>query len=175
LGDASGDTSRDNRDILTALARPTGPAYVTLNASDVALLLASGLDRIFPSSAGSAQVAIDDDLLRLRAVVPLRELGGDAIPSLVGGLLTDRDTVEIGGTLEMLRPGIAQLRVRELRVRSIGIPPRLIPPLMRTLRGRSLRRDSLAADAVGVPLPKSVADVRVSRGRVTLYKSVSKP
>jgi hypothetical protein len=169
-----GDASQSGADILGALAQPTGPAYVTVSAADLAAVLSGGLARALPASANSAQVAIDDNLVRLRAVIPLRELGGDGIPALIGGVLTDRDTVEMAGTLELAHAGVAQYRVRELRVRSIDIPPRLIPPLMRSLRNRAMQRDSLPGDAVGIPLPRSVADVRVSRGQVTLYKAVPK-
>ena len=148
---------------------------MSLSAPEVAAVLREGLGTVFPASASAAQVAIDGDQLRLRSVVPLRELGGDAIPSLVGGLITDKDTVEIAGILEVVRPGVGQFRVRELHVRRIDIPPRLIPPLMRSLRSRQMNADALADDAVGLPLPKTIADVRVARGKLTLYKSVSKP
>lgn len=169
------DADQNAGDIIARLEARSGPAYVTVTAADLAAVLSSGLSRALPASASSAGVAIDDDLVRLRAVIPLRELGGDAIPSLIGGVLTDRDTVEMAGTLDLARTGVAEYRVRELRVRSIDVPPRLIPPLMRSFRNRARQTDSLADDAVGIPLPKSVADLRVARGTVTLYKTAPKP
>jgi hypothetical protein len=171
LRDEVGSTS----DVLGKLSQKSGPAYVTLTAPEVAAVLSNSLGGILPSAISTAQVAIDDDVLRVRAPAPRKALGTNIIPGLVGGLLGDRDTVEVGGSLEVVRPGVGQFRVREMRVRSIQIPPRLIPPLMRSLRSKTMDSDSLADDAVGVPLPKSIADVRVSRGRLTLYKSVSKP
>lgn len=165
----------NGRDIVAQLDRPTGPAYVTLGSAELASLIASGLSGALPSSARDAQVAVDDDLVRVRAVVPLSALGGGAVAALIGGAVSDRDTVELAGSLEMVRAGVAQFRVRELRVRSIEVPPRLIGPLMRTLRSRTVAADSISENGVAVPLPKSIADIRVARGKVTLYKTAPKP
>lgn len=166
------DAQTPSADAMAALERPNGPAYVTLGAGDLAGFLAEGMGQVLPQSAQGVQVAIVDDLLRVRAEIPLKELGGTALPEFVSDMLTSRDTVEMAGKLEMVRPGLAQFRVREVIVRGITLPPRVVPPLLSSLRKRA-QRDSIASDAVALQLPKSVSDVRVSRGRVTLYKSVA--
>lgn len=177
-------------DALAQLERPTGPAYVTLGPGDVAGFLADGLKGILPMSARGAQVAIVDDRLRLRAAVPLRELGGEVLPSLLRAVLKnpnnddqngktvdamksggETDTVEMAGTLEIIHPGLGQFHVREFRVRDIDVPPRLIPPILRALRARAAATDSSAGESIAIMLPKSIADIRVSRGRITLYKA----
>ena len=166
------DARVPSADAIASLQSQSGPAYITLGAGDLAGFLAEGLGRVLPQSAGGVQVAIVDDVLRVRSEIPLRELGGKALPEFVSDLLSARDTVEMAGVLEMVRPGLAQFRVREVIVRGIALPPRVVPPLLSALRKSAPQRDSIAADAVALTLPKSVADVRVSRGRVTLYKSV---
>ena len=166
------DAQTPSADAIAALERPNGPAYITLGAGDLAGFLAEGLGQVLPQSAQRVQVAIVDDLLRVRAEIPLKELGGQALPEFVSDLLTSRDTVEMAGNLEMVHPGLAQFRVREVIVRGITLPSRVVPPLLSSLRKRT-QRDSIASDAVALQLPKSVSDVRVSRGRVTLYKSAS--
>lgn len=153
------------------LERPDGPAYITLGAGDIAGFLAEGFGRALPQSAQGVQVAIVDDLIRVRAEIPLRELGGSALPEFVSDLLTDRDTVDMSGTIEMIRPGLAQFRVRALNIHGIDLPPRLIPPLLKAIGRQVPQRDSVKTDAFALPLPRAVSDVRVSRGRVTLYKS----
>lgn len=166
------DAKTPSADAMAALERKDGPAYITLGAGDLAGFLAQGLGQILPQSAQGVQVAIVDDLLRVRGEIPLRELGGKALPEFVSDMLSARDTVEMAGNLEMVHPGLAQFRVREVIVRGITLPPRVVPPLLSSLRKRT-QRDSIADDAVALQLPKSISDVRVSRGRVTLYKSVS--
>lgn len=156
---------------IATLQRQNGPAYITLAPGDVAGFLAEGLEHALPQSAKGVQVAIIDDLLRVRGEVPLRELGR-SLPEFVSNLLTDRDTIELAGTLEIVRPGLAQFRVKRINVRGVELPPRLVPPVMGALRRKSVFGDSIAANAVAVQLPPTVADVRVSRGRVTLYKAV---
>ncbi|MBC8088007.1 MAG: hypothetical protein H7Z40_12135 [Phycisphaerae bacterium] len=156
---------------LADLERANGPAYVTLGAGDIAGFLAEGFGRALPQSAEGVQVAIVDDLVRMRAEIPLRELGGKALPEFVTNLLTDRDTVDMTGSIEMIRPGLAQFRVRALNIHGIDLPPRLIPPLLKAIGRQMPQRDSVATDAFALPLPRAVSDVRVSRGLVTLYKS----
>lgn len=177
---------------LASLERPTGPAYVTLGAGDLAGFLADGLKQLLPQSANGAQVAIVDDMVRVRAAIPLRELGSGALPGLlnailndrnndrksstsVGSRISDRDTVELAGTLEVIHPGLGQFRVRELRIQSVTVPPRLIAPILGALRKNNLASDSTSSDAVSIVMPKSVADVRISRGHITLYKAVPPP
>ncbi|MEO7363784.1 MAG: hypothetical protein ABI120_25860 [Gemmatimonadaceae bacterium] len=166
------DARMPSADAIASLESKSGPAYITLGAGDLAGFLAEGLQQVLPQSASSVQVAIVDDVMRVRSEIPLRELGGKALPEFVSDLLSARDTVEMAGVLEMVRPGLAQFRVREVIVRGIALPPRVVPPLLGALRKSAPRRDSIATDGVAITLPKSVADVRVSRGRVTLYKSV---
>lgn len=166
------DARMPSADAIAALESKSGPAYITLGAGDLAGFLAEGLGRVLPQSASGVQVAIVDDMLRVRSEIPLRELGGKALPEFVSDLLSARDTVEMAGKLEMVHPGLAQFRVREVIVRGIALPSRVVPPLLSALRKSAPQRDSIASDAVALTLPKSVADVRVSRGRVTLYKSV---
>lgn len=185
-GSAPADTARGNiawatmrdaqvpsAEAVAALSNPGGPAYITLGAGDLAGFLADGFEKVLPQSSQGVQVAIVDDLLRVRADVPLRELGGQALPEFVTDMLSARDTVELAGHLEMIRPGLAQLRVREVIIRGIPLPPRVVPPLLSALRKSTPQAESVASDAIALPLPKSVSDVRVSRGRVTLYKSTS--
>lgn len=167
------DAQTPSADAMAALERSSGPAYITLGAGDLAGFLAEGLGHVLPQSAQGVQVAIVDDVLRVRAEIPLRELGGKALPEFVSDLLSARDTVEMAGALEMVHAGLAQFRVREVIVRGIPLPPRVVPALLRALRKSTPQRDSIASDAVALQLPRSISDIRVSRGRVTLYKSVS--
>ncbi len=160
------------REAVAALSRRNGPPYVSLRAPELASLLAAGLAKALPSSASKPDVAIVDEQVLLRSVVDLRDIAGDgALRGLLGVALEGRDTLRLAGTLDVVRPGLAEYRVRELRIKGIDVPPRLIPSLIGAMR-RAIRADSLPSNALPIPLPKAVADVRVANGKVTLYKAV---
>ena len=135
-------------------------------------MLATGLSKVLPTSATRPEVAIVDEQLLMRTVVALRDLAGDgALRGLLGVALDGRDSLRLTGTLDLVRPGLAEYRVREVRISGIEVPPRLIPSLLAAIR-RGAAADSLPTDALPIPLPKAVADIRVANGKVTLYKAV---
>lgn len=174
---------------LAPLRRRGGPAYVSLNAEQVAGLLAPLLAQL-PPSAATAQLALDKQTLLLRTAVSLSDFTGQsAIGAVLGKALVGEDTLFMAGPFEPVRPGLAQFRVQELRIKGIDVPTRLIPGLVRSLREASMSKvgerdgdatvDSgtgpggLAEDGLPVPLPASVSDVRVVNGKLTLYRATS--
>jgi hypothetical protein len=70
-----------------------------------------------------------------------------------------------------VRPGLAEYRLRQIRLRQLAIPSALIPQIVRQL-GTGNRPEGVAADALPLTVPAYVSDVRIGRGRVTLYKAV---
>lgn len=188
-------------DPLRPLRRRNGPAYVSLSAKDVAGLLAPLLAQL-PPSAVAAQLALDGDVLLVRTAVSLSDFTGQsAIGAVLGKALVGEDTLFLAGPIEPVRPGLAQMRVKELRLKGIDVPTRLIPGLVRGLRDAATTTsatesksaasskaeragntvvdsgagapDGLADDALPVPLPKAVSDVRVVNGKLTLYRASS--
>ncbi len=184
LDESSVDPSATPRgkDPLLALGRASGPAFVTLSASDAAAILAPSIRRALPRNASEPALAFSDDRIQLRAVVDLRDYTGDgAIGTLLGGALGGREPLRIGGTLSAPRAGMAALRVTDLSLKGIGVPSALIPRLLRTLRSRSgtARAESEGTlpavesdeNVIEFALPKQVADVRLQHGRLTLYRA----
>jgi hypothetical protein len=176
---------------LAPLRRRAGPAYVSLTAQEAAGLLTPLLQQL-PPSAVTAQYALDDNQLLLRTAVSLSDFTGQsAVGALLGKALVGEDTLFLAGPLEPVRPGLAQLRVRELRLKGIEVPTRLIPSLVAALRERATAAtvqkgaggnadsgptpDALASDALPVLLPAVVGDVRVVKGKLTLYRAGASP
>ncbi|MCE2902036.1 MAG: hypothetical protein ACK6DP_07640 [Gemmatimonas sp.] len=163
---------------LAPLRRRNGPAYVSLSAADAAGVLAPLLQQL-PPSAGSADVAFDRDQLLVRAAVAWRDFTGEsAFGALLGQSLLGTDTLLLAGPVEPVRPGLAQLRIRDLRIGGLDVPPRAMSSLVEALRRHAavapveLDLTGLAADALPVPLPSIVSDARVVNGKLTLYRAV---
>jgi hypothetical protein len=152
-----------------ALAQPSGPVFVTLRAGDLASYAFLSLAPQLSPSLRDAQASVVGDRMYVRSLVSLRELAGAGGLGAMGGMLAERDTLLIGGTFDVLRPGLAQLHVRELRYGSFPLPERMIPAVVQRVRGRDAR--GAEPDALPVPMPPFIGDVRVARGKITLYRS----
>jgi hypothetical protein len=156
---------------LGRLASRSGPAYVHLTAAELASLIAAraagggGL----PPSVDDVQAAIDGDRVSLRAMIRLDDIDGIDDLGPLSGLLNRRERLEVAGTLHVPRPGLGAYRVESAQVGAVTLPRALIPRLL----GRGARdaaADSATGPAISFEIPSYIGDVRVSRGRVTLYR-----
>ena len=153
------------------LARPSGPVFANVGAADLASYVYVELAKQLPSSAEDVRAAVIGDRVYIKASVRLSELGvADALGPFAG-MVNERDTVSFGGTFDVIRPGLAQFRVRDLRVRELALPPRLIPRLIGPVR-RGTIPEGVTDDGLALEIPAHIGDVRIGNGRVTLYKNV---
>jgi hypothetical protein len=152
------------------LERPTGPTVVTVTAPDLGAYVYQELARQLPPSADSVEAMAVGDQLHVRASVRLQELGGREVLGPLAAMLGDRERLEIGGNLRVIRPGLGELVVREIRVGQLPIPSALIPRLLRQVSRRD--RPPGVSDA-GLPLrlPEQIGEVRVAGGNVTIVKA----
>ena len=149
------------------LAARRGPVYVSLTPDELASYAFLSLSDALPASLRDAETRVRDDRVYVRAVVSPDELPGGAALRRV---LTRRDTLQLGGTFDVLRPGLAQFRVRDVQVGALPLPAAVIPGIVARVR-RGAVPDGVAEGAFPVPVPDYIGDVRIARGRVTLYKA----
>jgi hypothetical protein len=154
---------------IAALGARGGPAFVAVPGGDFASYMVLDQGAGIPHPTDSTRAAVIADALHLRTVVDLRSLDRNGLGP-VANLLGDVQPVELVGTLDMVRPGVAEFRVTELVVGGIGVPDALIPRLMLGLEGEH-HQAGAADNGVLIPLPSAVGDVRASLGRVTMYRS----
>jgi hypothetical protein len=159
------------RKAIDGLAAKSGPVFANLRAGDVASYVFIALRRELPPSAENVSATVIGDRLYVRADVKLADVGGATVLGPLAGFLSDRETMMFGGTFEVLRPGLAEFHVKELKLRELSIPQRMIPKLVQKI-GRGSRPEGVAPDALPLLVPQQIGDVRVARGRVTLYKNV---
>jgi hypothetical protein len=156
---------------LEELQRPNGPTAVTVTASDLAAYVYRELARQLPPSADSVEAMAAGDRLHVRASVRLRELGGREVLGPLAAMLGDRERLQIGGNLRIVRPGLGELLVREVHVGQLRLPSAVIPRLLREVSPRE--RPAGVSDA-GVPLrlPEYIGGVHVSGGNVAISRAI---
>jgi hypothetical protein len=161
--------ARKAENALASLNRPNGPAYVTLSAAELAGLMVQSAGYRLPATLDSVQAAIEDETVRVRALVKLDDIKGlDALGPL-SGLLDKQERIEFTGTLGVIRPGLGEFRVATVKVADLALPRAAIPRLLARL-DKSVRPEGVAPDGIAITIPESIGDVRVARGQVTLYR-----
>src|SRR5688572_27662567 len=154
------------------LSRRSGPVFTNIGGADLAAYIFDELSKQLPPSSQELQAAVIDDRLHVRALVKISDFGSGSLGPLAA-MLGDREPVEFGGTLELVRPGLAQYRVKVLRLRELSVPSRMIPRLLQRV-ARGSRPPGLGEDGLPLEVPAFIADVRIGQGRVTLYKSIQR-
>lgn len=155
---------------IEALASNTGPVFANLRANEIASYVFQTVGRTLPTSADSVEAAVIGDALFVRAVVPMKDLAGSGVLGPLGGLLNARERISLGGGFRVIRPGLSEFTIREIKLRDFKVPSGAIPRIVAQL-SKGNRPEGLAPNALAVPTPKTLADVRIANGRVTLYKT----
>lgn len=156
---------------LSKLSSPHGPVFQTLSGADVASFIFRTLARQLPPSTDSIQALVKDDLISMRANVRVKDLGNTGALGPLASMLGDRATIALTGTLQVLRPGLAEFHVRSATIKSIDVPTAMIPQIIGRMN-RGYRPPGIAPDALPLPIPAYIGDIRVANGKITLYKTV---
>lgn len=157
---------------IDAMAAARGPAFTNLKAAEIASYVFQTAGAALPASSDSAEAAVINDVLYVRAVVPMQAIAGSGALGPLAGLLNERERVTLGGNFRVVRPGLSEFQLREVKLRDFGVPRAAIPRLVRQI-SRGARPAGVSEDAVAVPTPASLADVRIANRRVTLYRATA--
>lgn len=158
------------RRALAQLEQPNGPSTVTVTVPDLAAYVYQELARQLPPSADSVEAMARGDRLYLRASVRIQELGAKEMLGPLAAMLGDRERLEIGGNLRVVRPGLGELVVRELRVGQLPIPPGVIPRIVRQISRRDRPAD-ISESGLPLRLPAHIGDVRLAGGSMTITRA----
>ena len=109
--------------------------------------------------------------LYVRSEVAWKDFGESRSLSSIRMLLGERDSVLIGGTINMIHPGLAQFNVQEMKLGKFDVPAALQQRLVAEIKKKNAV-PGVAQDALPVVLPSYITDVRIQNGKITLYKSV---
>lgn len=152
------------------LARDKGPVFINLSPSELGALLLYQEGGAFARVVRGAEAGSEGDALVVRGrVMPSAFAGLDGVGA-VASKLSGPQRITLKGVPSVRSPGRGVLRVDQLKVGDIIIPKALYPALIARLTGDS-QRDDESAGTVSFALPRHIGDIRVSGGRVTLYKT----
>jgi hypothetical protein len=166
----SADAER-GRAAVQSLSQPSGPVFTNLTASEAASYIFLVLAKQLPPSLRQAEAAIIGSRLYVRSEVELKELGGPGALGALAALLGDRDSVTLGGTINMLSPGRGEFLIQEIKIgRTMKLPSALIPRIVTQLK-RGKRTEGVSDNGLPMVMPQYISDVRIADGRITLYKT----
>jgi hypothetical protein len=158
------------RAAVQSLSRPSGPVFANLTASEAASYIFLVLSKQLPPSLRKAESAVIGSRLYVRSEVELRELGGTGALGALGALLGDRDSVTLGGTINMLRPGRGEFLIQEVKIGRLNLPSALIPRIVTQLK-KGKRTEGVSDNGLPMVMPEYISDVRIADGKITLYKT----
>jgi len=159
------------RDAIDRLGARSGPVFANVAPGDLASYVFDALTRQLPPSASDVEAAAIGEQLAIRADVRLADFGGPASFGPVAGMLSDREPVQFTGTLAITQPGLAEFRVTSVRIKDFAVPTAMIPGILQRM-GHAPRPAGTAPNGLPFAVPRSIADVRVHDGKITLYKTV---
>ena len=155
---------------LDKLSQSRGQVFQSLSAGDLASYVFAQLSSKLPGSAQNIETSVSGDVVSLRADVRLADLGGAGALGALGNMFNEREKVQLSGTFNVVKPGMAEFLVKDVKIRNFTVPRGMVPPLIKRLDQGS-RLNGIAENAIAVPIPRYVGDIRVANGKVTLYKT----
>ena len=158
------------RTAIEGLGGRSAPVFVSLRPGDVSSYIFVALSRQLPPSAERIESAVIEDRLHVRASVRLTDFGGAGALGPLAGFLDEREQMQLGGFFRVIRPGLAEFRVTDLRIGSFNAPANLIPRLIRGF-SKGARPEGVSEDGLPLVVPDYLADVRITNGRVILYRT----
>ncbi|MCC6929217.1 MAG: hypothetical protein IT359_09530 [Gemmatimonadaceae bacterium] len=167
----SDDRRERARNVVESLGRKSGPVFANLTAAEAASLVLVDARRRLPAMSRDVEASVQGDRLVLRTTLDPAEFRGIDALGPIASYLESRQRVSLAGTIEVAEPGRALFTVRDVRINEIIVPSPVLSALVRQIDRRD-RADGTPPRAIAFPLPRSVGDVRVGKGRVTLYKNV---
>ncbi|MEO8192289.1 MAG: hypothetical protein ABI681_00465 [Gemmatimonadales bacterium] len=153
-----------------SLSSRSGPVFVNLSPGEAASYIFLAAAKQLPASSEDITSSVKGDRLYVKANIALKDFGGAKALGPLAGLLGERDTVQLGGTISVLRPGSGEFQIKDIRVGAFPVPAALIPRLVKRMRKGEMP-EGLAEDALPMKLPPYIGDVRIANGRITVYRS----
>ena len=153
------------------LSQKNGPVYVDVAAGDLAAYALDPALRDLSHDSVSAEALARDERLSVRAMVNVADLADAKALGPLSSMIGGKQEITVRGKLEIVSPGHAQFRVDRIALKDLDLPGPLVENIISRIRTKE-RTASTPKDAIPVRVPMELADVRVAKGHVVLYKTV---
>ncbi len=163
------NAERGRREV-EALRNSRGPVFANLTGAEAASFIFLSAAHQMPKGAESASASVQNDELVVRAAVRLSDFGVKKVLGPLAGILGERDTLLLGGHINIVQPGLGEFQVTRLKIGNLSVPSPLIPRILNEIR-KGDRPVGISANALPMPVPEYISDVRIANGRITVYKN----
>lgn len=159
------------RAAIATLQSRSGRVYVDVAAGDfAAYALGPAVRELIKDSTGAEALAHDEHVY-VRAMVNVADLADATALGPLATMLNGRQEVTVGGRLEVIAAGRAEYIVDEIAFKELKLPSPLIEKIVSRIQVKG-RTPAMPRNAIPVAIPRELADLRVGKGHLVLYKSV---
>jgi hypothetical protein len=159
------------RAAVATLSNRSGRVYVDVAAGDLAAYaLGPALRELTRDSTGAEALARDEHVY-VRAMVDVADLADATALGPLATMISGKQEVTVRGKLEVIATGRALFVVDRIAFKELELPSALVDKIVGRLAVKG-RTAGTPKNAIPFAIPRELADVRVSKGHVVLYKSV---
>jgi hypothetical protein len=167
----STDKAASGRKKVESLGAPrNAPGYVNLTPGEASSFILTSVVKQLPAETGQVTTSVKGDRLYVRGAMDLAAIGGKSVLGPLGAMLGSRDTIQLGGTLNVLSPGSGEFKIQDVKVGSFPIPSALIPKLVGRMR-KGTMPEGISPEGIPMKMPTYIGDVRIADGRLTVFKN----
>jgi hypothetical protein len=156
---------------ITTLRSRSGRVYVDVAAGDLAAYAIGPAIRELSHDSTGAEALARDEHLYVRAMVNVADLADATALGPLASMLNGRQEVTVRGRLEVIGTGRAEFVVDQIAFKELQLPSPLIEKIVSRLQVKG-RTAGMPKNAIPIAIPRELADLRVAKGHVVLYKSV---
>lgn len=156
---------------LSDIERGARGAWVSLSPAELAALLRASVQSL-PVPLRDPQVAISGDRISVRGRVSLGEVAVARELGPLASFLRGDQPVVLTGRPRVERKGQGVVVVEELKVGPAEVPAPLLRAVVRQLGADPGPGDPPGEVSISFSLPPTVGDMRVARGKLTIYRDV---
>jgi hypothetical protein len=164
------DKADRGKKAVESLSGPRARAYANLTPGEASSYIFTAMTNQLPAKPEEISTSVRGDRLYVRANIALKDLGASKALGPLAGILGSRDTVELGGTMRVIRPTVGEFKVADVKIGAFPVPSAIIPRLMKTFR-KGTMPEGLADDALPMTMPAYIGDIRIADGRITVYRT----
>jgi hypothetical protein len=168
---------------LDQLKRPSGPVFLNVRAADLVAFAVEPLYRNLSAQPGATaqkgtpespvagpEALAGENVISIRGNVKMADLGGAAALGPLASMLDGTQRIEVRGRLEVTSPGKGRYVVDRIAIGNLVLPGAAIGRVVERIAPRTDK--TIPSEAIPLTIPGEVADIRITAGRVTLYKAV---